>query len=159
MEPLVNIVVNLGVPLLLIVIALITGTMIEKRHYRSIHQRERAMQGVALLNSKTFPMDRPISKAFLVTGSVVISYDYFKRFLAGLRLLFGGEVKSYVSLIDRARREAVLRMQEQCRDADLIVNLRIETSSISKGRHKRGLGTVEVIAYGTALWYSGTSTS
>jgi uncharacterized protein YbjQ (UPF0145 family) len=89
-----------------------------------------------------------------VAGSVVISYDHFKRFLAGLRMIFGGEVKSYVSLLDRGRREAVLRMKAKCPDADLIVNLRVETSSISKGGRRRGLGAVEVFAYGTALWYT-----
>ena len=86
---------------------------------------------------------------------MVISYDYFKRFLAGLRLIFGGEVKSYVGLIDRGRREAVLRMREKHPDADLIINLRTETSSISKGGRRRGMGTVEVVAYGTAIWYAG----
>ncbi len=155
MDPLIDLIANLGIPLVLVVIALITGTMIERRHFRSIHRREKALEGLPLLNTKAYPVDRPVVQARLVTGTVVISYDYFKRFLAGLRMIFGGEVKSYVSLIDRARREAILRMKEQCRDADLIINLRLETSSISKGRRKRSAGTVEVIAYGTALWHKG----
>lgn len=154
MEPLFELLLNLAVPLILIIVALITGSAIEKRHYRSIHRRERALEAVPLLNTRTYPVDRPVAEARLVTGTVVISYDYFKRFLAGLRLIFGGEVKSYVGLIDRGRREAVLRMREKSPDADLIINLRTETSSISKGRRKRGLGTVEVIAYGTAIWYA-----
>jgi uncharacterized protein YbjQ (UPF0145 family) len=155
MEPLFELLVNLGVPLILIIVALITGSAIEKRHFQSIHRRERALENVPLLNTRQYPEDRSIAKACLVTGTVVISYDYFKRFLAGLRLIFGGEVKSYVSLIDRGRREAILRMREKHPDADLIVNLRTETSSISKGRRRRGIGTVEVVAYGTALWYAG----
>jgi uncharacterized protein YbjQ (UPF0145 family) len=154
MEPLFEILANLGVPLILIIVALITGSTIEKRHFQSIHRRERALEAVPLLNTRTYPEDRPIAQARLVTGTVVISYDYFKRFLAGLRLIFGGEVKSYVGLIDRGRREAVLRMREKHPDADLIINLRTETSSVSKGRRKRGIGTVEVIAYGTAIWYA-----
>jgi uncharacterized protein YbjQ (UPF0145 family) len=153
-EPLLELLLNLGVPLILIIVALITGSTIEKRHFRSIHHRELALENKPVLSSKAFPEDRPIARARLVTGTVVISYDYFKRFLAGLRLIFGGEVKSYVGLIDRGRREAILRLREKHPDADLIVNLRIETSSISKGRRKRGIGTVEVIAYGTALWYA-----
>lgn len=158
MEPLFGLLVNLGLPLILIIVALITGSTIEKRHFQSIHRRELALEGVPLLNTREYPKDRPIAEARLVTGTVVISYDYFKRFLAGLRLIFGGEVKSYVGLIDRGRREAVLRMREKHPDADLIINLRTETSSISKGRRKRGIGTVEVIAYGTALWYAGPGT-
>jgi hypothetical protein len=31
--------------------------------------------------------------------------------------------------------------------------MRIETSSISKGKRKRSLGAVEVFAYGTAIRY------
>jgi uncharacterized protein YbjQ (UPF0145 family) len=47
-----------------------------------------------------------------VSGSVVVSVDYFKRFLAGLRTLVGGRVTSYETLLDRARREAILRCKE-----------------------------------------------
>jgi uncharacterized protein YbjQ (UPF0145 family) len=146
-------IINLGVPLLLIVVALITGTIVEKRHYRSIDRREKDFAKIALINSKRYPQDYPIAQSQLVTGSVVISYDHFKRFLAGFRKIFGGEIKSYVSLVDRGRREAILRMKEKCPNADLVVNFRIETSSISKGK-KDSLGIVEVFAYGTALWYS-----
>jgi uncharacterized protein YbjQ (UPF0145 family) len=53
--------------------------------------------------------------------------------------------------LDRARREAILRMKESCKKADEIINLRIETSSISKGRG-RSIGSVEVLAYATALY-------
>jgi len=41
-------------------------------------------------------------------------------------------------------------MKEQCPDADLIVNLRVETSSVAQGQ-KKGLGSTEVLAYGTAI--------
>ena len=154
MNSFISLAINLGVPLLIIVVALITGSTLERRHYRSIDERENKYGRIPLLNSKKYPNPRPVSEARFVSGSVVISYDYFKRFLAGLRMIFGGEVKSYVSLLDRGRREAILRMKEKSHDADLIVNLRIETSSISKGNKKRSLGAVEVFAYGTALWYS-----
>ena len=89
--------------------------------------------------------------AELVLGSVVISVDYFKRILAALRNIFGGPVQSYETLVDRARREAVLRMKESCINADQIINLRIETSSISKGG-RNTIGSVEVLAYGTAIY-------
>ncbi|PIE63030.1 MAG: hypothetical protein CSA25_02230 [Desulfobacter postgatei] len=75
---------------------------------------------------------RTIRKSKLVTGNVVISVDYFKRIAAGLRNLFGGQVCVYESLVDRARREALLRLHESCEDADEIINL-LETSSILQG--------------------------
>lgn len=148
-----SIAINLGLPLFLIILALITGSIIERRHFRSIHEREREMGNIPLLSGKSYPTDRPVKNSKLVSGSVVISIDYFKRFLAGLRQIFGGEVTAYVSLVDRGRREAVLRLKEKCPNADLIVNLRIETSSISKGQGK-SVGTIEVYAYGTAIYYS-----
>ena len=87
----------------------------------------------------------------------MISVDYFKRFLAGLRNIFGGEVRSYCSLLDRGRREAILRMKELWPEADLIVNARVETSSISKGAQNRqggSIGSTEVLAYGTAIRFA-----
>ena len=93
----------------------------------------------------------PVQECKLVTGSVVISVDYFKRILAGLRNIFGGQVSAYETLVDRARREAILRMKEKCPKATQLINLRIETSSISKGA-KQQVGSVEVLAYGTAIY-------
>ncbi len=154
MHEYISLILNFVVPLVIICVAMITGSILERRHYRSIDKRERDFNRLPLINGKRYPTDRPVSEARLVSGSVVISYDHFKRFLAGLRMIFGGEVKSYVSLLDRGRREALLRMKETCPDADLVVNLRVETSSISKGGRRRGLGAVEVFAYGTALWYA-----
>jgi uncharacterized protein YbjQ (UPF0145 family) len=87
----------------------------------------------------------------MVFGSVVISVDYFKRVFSALINVFGGDLKPYETLLDRARREAVLRLVESCPDADEIINLRIETSSISKGA-KNQVGCVEVVAYGTAIF-------
>lgn len=91
----------------------------------------------------------------LVSGSVVISIDFFKKFVAGLRSLFGGRLKAYESLLDRARREAILRMKESAlqNNARVIINVRIETASINKNSGRRqGVGSVEVVAYGTAIF-------
>ena len=87
----------------------------------------------------------------LVTGNAVISVDYFKRVAAGLRKLFGGNLTTYETLVDRARREAILRLKESCQGATQIINLRIETSSISQGKSNQ-IGSVEVLAYATAIY-------
>ncbi|MEN8255130.1 MAG: heavy metal-binding domain-containing protein [Verrucomicrobiota bacterium] len=144
---------QLLLPWLLILLAMLTGTLLEKAHFKRIHRREREFEGLPTLSTKQTPTDREVSSSALVMGDVVVSIDYFKRFLANLRNIFGGEVRSYGSLVDRGRREAVLRMKEQCPDADLIVNVRIETSSVSQGGKKQ-LGSVEVLAYGTAIRFA-----
>ena len=102
------------------------------------------------MKSVDYPEEK-VRSAELVYGSVVISIDYFKKILAGLRNIFGGTVKSYESLVDRARREALLRMKEMAGDATVIVNVRIETSTIARKANKEGVGCLEAIAYGTAL--------
>jgi len=144
---------DLGVFLTLLVLGYFFGRHAEHRHYRSIIARERQFRDRVLLIQTRFPpAETGRTRTRLVTGSVVISVDYFKRLLAGLRNLFGGRVKSYESLLDRARREAILRMQEQAAvlGANKIVNVKMETASISQGR-RNAIGSVEVLAYGTAL--------
>jgi len=88
----------------------------------------------------------------LVQGNVVVSADYFKTFVAGLRKLVGGRLRSYETLLDRGRREAVLRMKQEAQGlgANHIFNVRFETASISKGADSR-LSSVEVLVYGSAV--------
>ncbi|WP_447968563.1 YbjQ family protein [Nitrospira sp. M1] len=144
---------NLAVVAALLALGYIFGRIAETRHYQSIQKRERAFLSLPTTSSKR-PMANlgPISDARLVHGNVVISVDYFKRFLATLRNIFGGTVQAYETLLDRARREAILRLKESCPDAGQIINLRVETSSISKGDSER-IGSVEVLAYGTAIYH------
>ena len=114
------------------------GTWAEKRHYKSIEKRERQYQKLPTIALK-HPLPQPgkVVKTQLASGNVVISVDYFKRFLAALRNIFGGRVSSYESLVDRARREATLRMKESCPGATQIINVRLETASIQKGKHRK----------------------
>ncbi len=86
------------------------GSFAERRHLRSIEKREAEyiLQPIVTMEDVAYPEDQ-IEFATLVSGSAVISVDYFKRLLASLRNIFGGTVKSYESLLDRARREALLR--------------------------------------------------
>jgi uncharacterized protein YbjQ (UPF0145 family) len=136
--------------LFLLILAYFTGSFAERRHYKSIIRREDTLGDMAVIVAKTLPPMEPAPATTLVRGSVVISVDYFKRFLARLRMMFGGRIHTYESLLDRARREAILRMQEQARElgASMIFNMRFEL--VSKGR-KDAVGTVEVLAYGTAV--------
>ena len=136
----------------LIALGYTAGTIAEKRHYRSIRERERAMLHLPAVTLKAVdPAAYRQASATLVYGSAVISIDTFKRILAGLRNIFGGTVKSYESLIDRARREAQLRMKQMAADADIIVNVRIETATVGRKANKQGVGCVEAFAYGTAI--------
>ena len=137
----------------LIAIGYFAGTWAEKRHFQSIEKREKAYLHLPAVTVKHADVDdAKVQQVKLVYGSAVISIDYFKRILAGLRNIFGGTVKSYETLIDRARREALLRMKEMASGSAMIVNVRIETSTIGKKAHKKSVGCLEAIAYGTAIF-------
>ena len=142
---------DLIVVLVLLALGYGVGQFAEKRHYRSIIEREAVFNQLPAIASRYPPQDRRYEQV-LVTGSTVVSVDYFKRFVAALRNLFGGRVTPYESLLDRARREAVLRMkaEAQALGASLVFNIKYETASISKGGGYT-IGSIEVLAYGTAL--------
>ena len=136
----------------LIILGYITGSAIEKNHYKSIEARELEGGNLPVLTTSKLPEYIDIKECKLVSGNVVISIDYFKRFLAQLINLVGGKVISYESLVDRARREAILRLKESGDGYDYILNLRVETSVIgNSANRKNGVGSVEVLAYATAV--------
>ena len=83
-----------------------------------------------------------------------MSLDYFKRVIAGLRAIIGGRVKTYEPLLERARREAVLRMAESAKRQgyDAVINVRLETSRLANAAgNGEGTAGVEMLAYGTAV--------
>jgi uncharacterized protein YbjQ (UPF0145 family) len=144
--------VDLVIFLVLLALGYGFGRYAEVQHYKSIMAREETLRDLPVMATKRLPADGPVYATQLVGGNVVISVDYFKNFIAGLRNLLGGRVTSYETLVDRARREAILRMKDQAQElgAKMVFNLKLETCSIYRGR-RSGIGSVEVFAYGTAL--------
>jgi uncharacterized protein YbjQ (UPF0145 family) len=138
--------------LVLAVTGYFAGRLNERRHYASIRRRERETADI-LVFAIRFPPPRLVAPSMsLVSGSAVIADDYFKSLVAALHNLVGGRIRSYESLLDRARREAVLRMKAQARraGAGMIVNVKLQTFAVP-GRQPGSTRAVEVLAYGTAL--------
>ncbi len=145
---------NLVTFLVLLAVGYFCGSLAERRHYTSITLRESQQLDFQAMTIEPRLYQEGVQECFLVQGSAVISIDYFKRLLAVLRNIFGGRVKAYESLVDRARREAILRLKEQAlaQGAHMVVNLRLETSAIgNSANRKKQVGSVEAIAYGTAV--------
>lgn len=136
-------------PVFLIVVGYVFGRALETRHYASIRQRERLYKDVVALTTRFPPEGFRAERASLVSGGVVVSSDYFKTFVAGFRNLVGGRFRGYESLLDRARREALLRLKEDARKqgARLVIGVRYQTTKVSGSNTP----SVEVMAYGTAL--------
>jgi len=148
---------NFVAPLLILMIAYFIGSRIEKKHFRNIRERETKLRGFPVVSFDTMPDDWKVSRAALVAGSIVISVDYFKRVIAGLRGLIGGRIKTYEPLLERARREALLRMAEDARlqGYDAILNVRLETSRLANSRRNgKGIAGVEMLAFGTAVKFA-----
>lgn len=137
-----------GVAVGLLVLGYFFGTLAEKRHYNRIRKREASSVHLPVVASRYPPEDR-VYQQQLVTGNVVIASDYFKGFLAGLVNLFGGRVTPFESMLDRARREAILRMKDQAsaHGAAYVFNIKFDTTRIATGK----LAAMEVLAYGTAM--------
>lgn len=150
--------IELIILLVLLVVGYGFGTAREKAHYNSIRRREQQFREILVFEHRLIDDKDLLQKSnggTLVYGNVVISSDYFKKFVAGLRMLIGGRLKSYESLLDRGRREAILRMKEQAaaEGATHVVNVRFETSSISNNQEK-SVSSIEVLAYGSAITIS-----
>ena len=141
--------------ILTLAICYFAGSKIEKNHYKKIRAREIALYKVPCLTyGKSFSKNPQIKNSYLVSASVVIGCDYFKAFLAGLRNLFGGNVSAYESVLDRGRREAVLRIRESAsrQRAHAVVNTKIETVILDPLGSKKN-PQVCITAYGTAIEY------
>ncbi len=142
----------------LLALGFFAGTAIEKKHFREIRQREQKHRKLVAINFRSLPENWQATESRLVTGSVVISLDYFKRFLAGLRGIIGGRIKSYETLLDRGRREATLRMKEMAlaSGCNAIINVRLETSKLASSRGDgKGVAGVEILVFGTGVRISG----
>ena len=144
----------LGVFLVLLALGWFVGRANEQRHFRDLATLEASLRDIAVFTARRPPAEPTFRSGALVVGSVVIAEDYFKRLAVGLRSLIGGRLPAYESLLERGRREAIVRMKEQARrlGATVVYNVRLETSSLSEDRTGRSpLFSAEFIAYGTAL--------
>lgn len=139
--------------LVLIGLGVVIGRRREQAHWDELDDREARSSDVIVLDTHAPPPGLEPVHGELVVGSAVIGSDYFKQFMSTFRMLVGGELKSYQTVLSRARREANLRMVEQARDsgARAVINVRYETSRIGMQTGRQGLAASEILAYGTAV--------
>jgi uncharacterized protein YbjQ (UPF0145 family) len=131
-----------------ILLGYLVGRAREARHLADLDRREADAAGVTVVDVKQIPPGFSAGGGRLVMGEVVIASDYFKTFMAMLRNLIGGEVKTYQTLLSRARREAKMRMIEEAQalGSDLVVNVRFEWSDVGPR-----IASTEIFCYGTAI--------
>lgn len=147
----------------LVVCGLIIGRLGEKKHFRSIEEREAANQGFLITQLKSFPMQSAqAATPALVMSEVVIGSDYLKSFLSQWRNVFGGELKSFQTMQERAKREAVLRLVERAKEQgfNAICNVRISGADVGGNTGLQKKNTMPMAAViATATAYSATAYS
>ncbi len=135
--------------LVLFVVGWFFGARHERQHLARLKIAELELRHIIVSTERFYqPKMNPDTQGELVLGSVVIAQDYFKMIIARVLSLFGKNLTTYETLLDRARREAIVRMRIQAQAAGYnhIYGLRLEVSNINQ------LGSmVEAIAYGTAV--------
>lgn len=139
--------------LFLLFLGLFAGSFNERRHFRSLDERETRLGYIGVSDIRQYVGGaHPRASGTLVVAEVVVGTDYFKNFLATFRKIVGGELTSYHSLMSRARREALVRIKEQAAAGgyNAICNLRMETMDMSMLSPKQQAAMVAVVAYGTA---------
>lgn len=82
----------------------------------------------------------------IVKGSVVQTKHMGKDFMAGMKTLVGGEIRSYTEMLNEARAIATQRMVEEAMalGADAVIDINYGSSAIMQG-------AAEIVAYGTAV--------
>ena len=145
--------IQIGVFLALLIIGFVFGRMAERSHFRRLEQAEARLARILVFNERTPPPEAASMRSTLVAGSVVLGEDYFKRVAASLKSLVGGRLTVYESIMDRGRREAIVRLKHDAatRGATMVFNVRFETTSLGDPGRPQTLFSAEFHAYGTAL--------
>ncbi|MGI8907185.1 MAG: YbjQ family protein [Candidatus Sumerlaeaceae bacterium] len=144
--------IQLGIPVVLLIAGYFTGRAVEKRHYKRLAIAEQEFAGILVSTMKNFPPGWTAENpGELVIGSVVIATDYFKVFMSWFHNLFGGNLTEFETLLERGRREAVVRMlrQAQASGANVVWNMRFYTVFMGDTQRRQSTGA-EICAYGTA---------
>lgn len=125
----------------LLLLGYVVGGHNERKHFHSLEIRESQTAHLLTTQLRSFPLlVAGQSPPTVLIGEAVISSDYMKTFLAFLRNIFGGEVKGFRSILERARREALVRLKEQAHQQgyNAVCNVRFETVDLAgRGAHSK----------------------
>ncbi len=121
------------------------GRYNERKHLQYLDEQEQRLAYIRVNNSRFIKSTFP---GHMISSNVVISHDYFKYAIANVQNMLGGRLTSYESVVERARREAIVRLKLEAKKigADQIMGIRLSTTELGM----QG-GMVEVFAYGTAI--------
>ena len=154
MADLVFLAIYFGGPLLMLGLAFFAGNAIAKRHEKDMDERNSALSHMQVSDISTyFNPDTTKTPPLLLHSEVTLGIDHFRGFLGNLKNIFGGEVRSYQATLDRARREAILRIKEEAHTHgfNAIANLRVAFVDVSGNatlKKKASMVTIQASATG-----------
>ena len=133
------------------------GHFTERKHIRSLAEREAEVGDFAITSLKT-PVGCAVGQGVpptMVCGEAVVASDGFKSWVFGLKNVVGGESKTFSRLFERARREALLRMIAEAKAGgyNAICNVRFESVDIGGNATqpaKKNMNMAVCQAFGTA---------
>lgn len=150
MDMFIDFVINNAVFIGLFVIGWIFGRYNERDHLKKLDAAEKELGHIIVSSERFFePKIASDTQGDVVLGSVVIAQDYFKMIVAGILNFFGKNLTTYETLLERARREALIRMklEAQFKGYNQVFGVRLEVTSINATG-----SMVEAIAYGTGVY-------
>lgn len=149
-DTIINFIINNAVFIGLFFIGWFFGRYNERDHLQKLTVAEKELGHILVSNERFYqPKIAEDTQGALVMGSVVIAQDYFKMIIAKILNIFGKNLTTYETLLDRARREALVRMklEAQFMGYNQVFGIRLEVTSINATG-----SMVEAIAYGTAVY-------
>lgn len=99
-----------------------------------------------VVSSNYVPGYKGVETMGFVYGLTVRSRGLGGQIGAGIRSMFGGEIKEYVKMMEQSRDEALYRMVDHARSmgANAVISVRFDSNDISDIMQ-------EILAYGTAV--------
>ena len=149
MDTILNFLMNNAIFIGLFFIGWFFGRYNERDHLKKLAAAEKELGHIIVSSERFFePKIADDSHGELVMGSVVIAQDYFKMIIASIFNFFGRNLTTYETLLERARREALVRMKQESQfmGYNQIFGVRLEVTSINATG-----SMVEAIAYGTGV--------
>ena len=153
----IDVIFGIGIPVLLIVIGFTIGKVVERRHFADLARREAQLGPMLVTDVRSYaPGVMASPQPQMVVVEVVVAADYFKTFVAALKKIVGGELRTYENIARRARAEALLRLKETAKGAgfNALCNLRMDSADVigkkQQGQDKAQAAMVGVIASATA---------
>ena len=144
---------QIGIAVLLLALGFGVGGYTERKHIKRLNAREFECKGVLVSTLSSHPYADSAAGSTMVIGECVIATDYFKSFITKLKKIIGGELRAYLSLMDRARRESVIRLVDAAQEQgyDAVCNVRFVSADVGgSSSNKKGSAMVAIIASGTA---------